>query len=1031
MTLNYEGAKKAGFSPEEFYEAARKKGYSAEEIKNHIKPQKHTEYKNVEGNPFQKIGANLSNFYSHLTEEGNPFRTVAKALVDPGESEKIKTLSNPIEAEKFKTHEKFEELEELEKEENPGFLSPHIRKHFPNYKYEEAINSGLSHKEIEEGLTDLIPEKSTSEKIGRGIAQFGLGALEMSPAGFAYDVSSSPIASHSAQTSAYRETLSEDLEQLMLQKASGHWSPEDQGMYDHIVAQLQDTTKSDPYIQTSDVSIKGLTEKATGADFVPEGIVEYGLRWRGMLTHPEKWKQAYKQTLSDPSKIFKAILPGQKAVRASLVGTALNMAEEGQFGPTGTIAAAIAADLVGHAPSAIAGIAKNPKKFIAEVTNALTRKNSKKEWIKQIIQDANEAGIQLDAGTITDSNLIRMVQARATQSALTGDALDNFRKDLSQQIINSYKEIGDSIGALTFENSYQAAEAIKEYLKLEENNFPAFKDYNKPARPLTGRIAVQEQPLYQQEFLGRISQTEFPNDYIAGETLKTAAQDIKAPIQENFRRRWSDFGNRTIVIRGPQAELAHELELFRTENAGSLLLGESTAEAKVLRAVDNLLNRLRINGSLIDVSLDELIKTKRTLGDIANWEIGTSDFRTRFKELTGRLDQAVSRTLESFSPELLEEYEILKAEYSAYKDIFENENVRQLFEPKNQNYNYIYNSYVSDADKLRSLEDMFYFDPRGQQLTNQVKRDYAQRVTSKRDLTSRDIRNLEQELGPQFAPYIQDFERQRQYAIDHPLPQPARGERLLNREIPIETPYGKKSLEGRGTRTEGTKLEIYSERSKRTSAYKAIKDKSSDQIMKQMDTVEGIKKLKSLLSTTPEGKELFQQLSRFKIEEMIGNKMKDQLNDQLKLGTFTGLIKTSKEQAIMKELLGKESFDRIRLLQKNSGVLQESLAKFYNASKSGSTVTDVALISYGMTGLITGNPFIIGTSFASYIGMRLASNLLADKEFLKLLEQASLTNNKDKIIKIMEKMRPSIRKASEENVPLYLKEVESKNRRSE
>ncbi len=366
----------------------------------------------------------------------------------------------------------------------------------------------------------------------------------------------------------------------------------------------------------------------------------------------------------------------------------------------------------------------------------------------------------------------------------------------------------------------------------------------------------------------------------------------------------------------------------------------------------------------------------------------------------------------------------MNAEYSAFKDIFENENVSQLFEPKNQNYNYIYNSYVSNADKLRSLEDMMYFTPRGQELVNQVKRDYAQRITSRPNLTAREIRNLGQELGPQFTPYLQDFERQRQYALENPLPQAQRGERL-GVNIPVETPYGREPLTGRGTRTEGTKLEKYSDRSKRTAAYKAIKDKSSDQIMQQMNTVEGIRKLKSLLSTTPEGKELYQQLSRFKIEEMIGNKMKNQLNEQLKIGTFTGLITTSKEIGIMKELLGQEAFDKVRLLQKNAKVLEDSLAKFYNTSKSGTTLTDVGLIATGMTGLMTGNPWLFFSSFSSIFGMGIASRLLADKEFLKYLEQAAMTSNKGRFIKSLEKMRPSIEKASRENVPLYLRETES------
>jgi len=40
-----------------------------------------------------------------------------------------------------------------------------------------------------------------------------------------------------------------------------------------------------------------------------------------------------------------------------------------------------------------------------------------------------------------------------------------------------------------------------------------------------------------------------------------------------------------------------------------------------------------------------------------------------------------------------------------------------------------------------------------------------------------------------------------------------------------------------------------------------------------------------------------------------------------------------------------------------------------------------------------------------------AANLLADAQFLKLLEQATLTNNKQKFIDLMKAMEPSVQKA--------------------
>ena len=46
---------------------------------------------------------------------------------------------------------------------------------------------------------------------------------------------------------------------------------------------------------------------------------------------------------------------------------------------------------------------------------------------------------------------------------------------------------------------------------------------------------------------------------------------------------------------------------------------------------------------------------------------------------------------------------------------------------------------------------------------------------------------------------------------------------------------------------------------------KTIKDKSSDQIFKMMDSIEGIRKLKRVLSLTPGGEQLFNELARFKL----------------------------------------------------------------------------------------------------------------------------------------------------------------------
>lgn len=747
--------------------------------------------------------------------------------------------------------------------------------------------------------------------------------------------------------------------------------------------------------------MRGGLQKLTGQSLHPEGILEKTANWFGFLKNPKELLKLGTNT----KDIMKAIMPGKDIARSVGAGTALQIAEEGQFGPLGTLGAAIVGDLGGGGiPGVIKGLSK-PKKALASFTNLLTGSNTKKNWTKQIIEDADKAGIQLDAGTLTNSNLIRMAQARAAQSGLSGEALDNFRKDLSQQIVNKYGDVADKFGTLSFENNYQASEAIKNFVKNEEKGlFQKFdRDPLKEGRSLQGRIAIQEADRYEQRLLDNISPQEVENSYHAGETLKTVAEDIKTPIKEEFNQRWENFNHQVEQIpHGPHPNLARSLDEFVRKNEGSLLLGISTAENKVMKAAQDLRQSLMTgDGSLHGVSVSNLIKTKRTLADVADWEFGGSNFESAYKKLVADIDHAIEENISHVSPELSNEYRQLNAEYSQFKDLFENKNVRVLFEPKNNDYNSIYNNFVSNPDKLRSLEDMMFNNPRGQEVVNQIKRDYAKRVIQRPNITPRDLSNLVNVLGHEMEPLVQDFAMAHQHALEHPLPRIAERERLgINIQRPLT--QGGKPI----SKAKQTPEHI------RRKLYEYIKDKEPEKIMKMMDTVQDIRKLKNALSLTKDGKKLFEKLIRYKLFEMIDKNMMDGLKENVKLGTFSNLFKSTKSKAIVKELVGNEAFEQIQLLQKNAARLAASADKFYNASKSGTTLADVAIVSSLMTGIFTGNAFMTLSAAASIGGIKIAGHLLTDKKFLEYLKEAALTDNQIQFQKLLKKMKSHVEEAS-------------------
>jgi hypothetical protein len=915
-------------------------------------------------------------------------------------------------------------------------IMSHLSEKHPSFDMEAAAESGYSPQEINQYLSTYQRKKSPQEKAGRLAAQYGLGVAEGAafvpklameigrgaPGGLTGTLAEIGVAGpvgklihaggKKAEEQRYREEVLGDIERLQEQKSMGQWDEQDQQLYDSLVEQIKNPDKAREFVKSADdnVDFRNIAEKATGYDLHPEGVFEKAANWAGFLKDPKKITELAKVGLT-PKNIAQAILPGIKDTSRSLgAGLGLELAEQGAFGPLGTLAMAIAGDAAGHAPTSLLNVAKNPKKAIASLINLATQNNSKKQIAKQISEDFAKSGMSIDAGSLTQSDLVKFIQARAAQSGLVGESLTNFRKNLSDQVMREYGKVADDLSNIKFSSDTQAAEAIRSALKTQEESLGLFPLKPPQTAPgLRGRISTETRETSRElseNLVNRISPIEFQNDYVAGETLRTVAEDTKQPLQEQFNERWSNFNNSIAHIEGPQPRLANELENFVENHRGSLLLGESVPEFQVVQAAERLMNALQVEGGYVNVSLADLIKTKRTLQDVANYEFGGSNFESAYKNLVGDIDRAIDRTLERSSPELLEQFEMLNADYSNFKSIFENKSVLPLFERNNQDFIKIYNSFSADPDRLRLLEDMLYTSPRGQELVNMVKRDYAENILQNPNVTPRQLRNLSQILGEPFSQEIPRIIEARRFEAQHPLPRARTQER-----IPIEIPRTQSSttnLRGRAKETPETV---------RRKMYDSLKGKSSEQIMAQMDTVDGIRKLKKVLELTDEGKKLFKELARYKLEELIGSKMKDQITEQVKLRTFSNLLKSSENRAVVKELVGQPSFDRLLLLQKNAGVLAESAEKFFNASKSGSTMQDVGLASTAVIGAFTLNPYMALPAIATIGGLRVVANLFSDPVFLKYLEQAILAKDPKKFQMMLQMMKPSVQQAIKASIP--------------
>lgn len=174
-----------------------------------------------------------------------------------------------------------------------------------------------------------------------------------------------------------------------------------------------------------------------------------------------------------------------------------------------------------------------------------------------------------------------------------------------------------------------------------------------------------------------------------------------------------------------------------------------------------------------------------------------------------------------------------------------------------------------------------------------------------------------------------------------------------------------------------------------------LKTQDPAQAFNKMNTVQGIRDIKNALSSFPEGAEAFNQLKRFKLDQIIGDNLIDSTTKQVKLGTFSKLLEKGKNRELVKELIGPKEFKKLELIQRNAGHLAEASQKFFNASQSGVVATDAAVILKGLnalTGLLHGNPWPLAKVLGGVNVAKRISGMLSNPEFMRSVEDVILAN---------------------------------------
>lgn len=195
----------------------------------------------------------------------------------------------------------------------------------------------------------------------------------------------------------------------------------------------------------------------------------------------------------------------------------------------------------------------------------------------------------------------------------------------------------------------------------------------------------------------------------------------------------------------------------------------------------------------------------------------------------------------------------------------------------------------------------------------------------------------------------------------------------------------------------------------------SLKNERPEFILNHMGTKSGIQKVGNALAETPEGKELFNQLKRFKVEEMIGKKLINQATGDVKYQAGASALADPKNQEVLKELMGPKAYTSFKNLQKVSAGIQKGFRDFMNPSKTAevgmANSSGAGAVTSIIYGAATGSPETVALGTGVIAAPWAMSKLMTNENFLKesaRLAQAGNLGNKQNFQRALQSLIPII-----------------------
>ncbi len=544
------------------------------------------------------------------------------------------------------------------------------------------------------------------------------------------------------------------------------------------------------------------------------------------------------------------------------------------------------------------------------------------------------------------------------------EALDQNLSAFDESYIGNIVSRINSISPMEFSSAHDAGTKMREMIKPVPK--PAeTPEIPKPARPTEPNVPLVQNPLM--VAISTISPQPAPSKAELGRRITNQYQTNRAEEKTPLDQRYNTVREETAGIEIVDNALPGEIQTFIDQFGTGAIPGsqEAMVVQNAQRMMDLFVERGE-NGEILgyrNVPIQRVMSMNRSIKQIPNWQV-PPEMKQNLIGLTGMVDAAISGQLENFNPELSTEYQNLNQDYRNFKQRYDNDDMR-IFYDRTENSEAVANRFTN-LDQFTQLSQALDGTPGGNEVLNLTRREVWQNRLGREAINARNERDFEaatRALEERDYNDLMEFltPQQREIAVN-----------AMNHSNQIRQSALRSTEKFAGNR------ERYNEQINQWKKQEALRKKSDKdkavevqtkqdllvsllqedpaKIVGNMNTIEGIKRIKEASAKVKNGEQLYDSLARYETERMFDFMREGYLRTGRAPYNDMKVELNKKEfRAKLKELNGekfvKEMDELVDLSDQLSDNFKETKVKF----KDDPTTMNSILTIYSMLGLMHGD----------------------------------------------------------------------------